>query len=145
MNRKQLLLAATAIFFAVQLVVIGSVIVQGSIVLSRGVECRFKATGYDPHDPLRGKYIRFKPIIETQNADMILDDNDWYGGDVYFQISETPGKDGYTEVLRCALEPSDDGFWLGPVSAWREYSLDYSDRKDDEKWDDFVGKTLFQY
>ena len=66
---------------------------------ARGVECRFKATGYDPSDPLRGRYVRFQADVSTTAVDEALSD---YFHKAYFQLSETPDAAGLTPVLRCA-------------------------------------------
>ncbi|MBQ4480695.1 MAG: GDYXXLXY domain-containing protein [Victivallales bacterium] len=141
MKRRTLYLATTACFFVLQLLVIGSVIVKGNLVIARGVECRFKATGYDPSDPIRGRYVRFSAEVETMAIDEALaTDEALYVGwsKAYFQLSETPDESGLTQVLRCAAEPSEDGLWIGPVRTYITFSLSWNDQQADEKLEDFV-------
>ena len=129
MNRRNLYLAATAVFFVLQLAVIGSVIVWGNLVLARGVECRFKATGYDPSDPLRGRYVRFEADVSTTAVDEALSD---YFHKAYFQLSETPDAAGLTPVLRCAAEPTTEGLWIGPVETYINHTLSWHDQEENE-------------
>ena len=117
-----------------QLAVIGSVIVKGNIVLSRGVECRFKATGYDPGDPLRGRYVRFDAQVETKVFDEGLDMG---VNKAYFLLSETPDASGFTQVLRCSAKPTSEGVWIGPVKMRIDHTLPYSEMKEGESWEDF--------
>ncbi len=133
MSKRKWLLAATVGFFVLQLVVIGSVIVQGNLVLARGVECRFKATGYDPSDPLRGRYVRFNAQVETAVIDAALLDKSF--PKAYFQLSETLDDSGLTPVLRCAAEPAGEGLWIGPVMT----RIDYApiDHRDGESWEEY--------
>ena len=136
MSRHPIFLAATACFLIVQLAVISSVVVQGNRVLSRGVECRFKVTGYDPSDVLRGRYVQFTPRIMAEEFD-----GEFLQGRhldrAYFQLSETPDPEtGLTQVLRCAKEPSPDGVWIGPLHAWLMHSLAEGTRE---------GETLEDY
>ncbi|MBR0458333.1 MAG: GDYXXLXY domain-containing protein [Victivallales bacterium] len=135
MNRRILHLAATLGFYLLSLAVIGSVIVKGNLVLSHGVECRFKATGYDPSDPLRGRYVRFQAQVETPVIDKALLDE--WNAKAYFQLSETPDETGFTQVLRCAAKPTDEGLWIGPVKTEIHHSLSWSDKKEGENWEDF--------
>lgn len=141
MKRRTMYLAATACFLVLQLAVIGSVIVKGNLVIARGVECRFKATGYDPSDPLRGRYVQFKAEVETMVIDKsLVTDDALYGRwtKSYFQLSETPDASGLTQVLCCAAEPSEDGLWIGPVKTYITPSLSWSDQRPDEKYEDFA-------
>ena len=137
---RAILLWGTALFLLAQLVVIGSVIVEGERVLSRGVECRFRVRGYDPHDPLRGKYIRFTPEIEATEIEPALlpkDHSRWHSSRAWFELSETPEADGYTKILRCAASPSAKGLWIGPMETHFDYALGYDQKGKDEKWEDF--------
>ena len=136
MNKRTITIAAAAAFLVVQLVVIGSVIVKGNLVVSRGVECRFKATGYDPSDPLRGRYVQFEAQVETQVIDKVLSSE---GGcqNAYFQLSEKPDASGFTQVLRCAAKPTDDGVWIGPMKTFITYSMNWNEQKEGESWEEF--------
>ena len=145
MSKRKWFLAATVVFFVLQLVVIGSVIVQGNLVLIRGVECRFKATGYDPSDPLRGRYVRFNAQVETPVIDEVLLNernikHRGYRGSViaYFQLSETLDESGFTKVLRCAAEPTGEGLWIGPVKTYIDYAPII--HRDGESWEDFEAR-----
>lgn len=134
MSRRSIYIAATVCLLVLQLAVIGSVIVKGNIVLSRGVECRFKATGYDPSDPLRGRYVRFDAQVETKVFDEGLDMG---VNKAYFQLSETPDASGFTQVLRCSAKPTSEGVWIGPVKMRIDHTLPYSEMKEGESWEDF--------
>ncbi len=137
MNRRTIYLAAATCFLVLQMAVIGSVIVKGNLVITKGVECKFQATGYDPSDPLRGRYVQFAVQIKTTVLDDALDKDAW-DQKTYFQLSETPDASGFTQVLRCAATPTEDGLWIGPVKTRIDYSLEWSDPTiDDEKWEDF--------
>ena len=129
MNKRNLYLTATAVFFVLQLAVIGSVIVQGNLVLARGVECRFKATGYDPSDPLRGRYVRFQADVSTTAVDEALSNRFCKA---YFQLSETPDADGLTPVLRCAAKPTAEGLWIGPLETCINHTLSWGDQEENE-------------
>ena len=137
MNRQRMVIVATALCLVIQLAVIGSVIVSGNLTLSRGIECRFKASGYDPSDPLRGRYLRFTAEIRTENIDESISRDRW-GQKAYFQFSETPDESGYTRVLRCASKPSNDGVWVGPVPMYIDSSLSLNDKGEQESWEDFM-------
>ena len=136
MSIRSIYIAATVCLLVLQLAVIGSVIVKGNIVLSRGVECRFKATGYDPSDPLRGRYVRFDALVETKVFDEGLSERAW--GKAYFQLSETPDASGFTQVLRCAEKPTSEGLWIGPVKMQIDYTLPYSEMREGESCEDFL-------
>ncbi len=136
MSRRSLYLAATALFLVLQLAVVGSVIVKGNLVLSRGVECRFKATGYDPSDPLRGRYVRFEAQVETKVFDQKVFDT----CRAYFQLSETPDESGFTQVLRCARQPTSEGLWIGPVTTYITRSLSFDEKREDEDWSDLYDR-----
>ena len=135
MNRRTIYLAASTCFLVLQLAVIGSVIVKGNLVMDKGVECKFRATGYDPSDPLRGRYVQFAVEIKTTVLDDALDEA--WDQKAYFQLSETPDASGFTQVLRCAATPAEDGLWIGPVKTRIDSSLSWGDRQKDEKWEDF--------
>ena len=134
MSRRTIYIAVTLCFLVLQLAVIGSVIVKGNLVMARGVECRFKATGYDPSDPLRGRYVDFRVVVETKVIGEGL--KDW-SEKAFFQLSETPDASGFTQVLRCADKPSEDGLWVGPVKTYITYSLSWDEHNDGESWEDF--------
>ena len=137
MNRRTMYIVATACFLVLQLAVIGSVIVKGNLVIANGVECRFKATGYDPNDPLRGRYVQFNAEVETTVIDKALEKEWGDNNKAYFLVSETPDASGFTQVLRCAAEPSDTGVWIGPVRTTFDYSLKWGDKKEGENWEDY--------
>lgn len=120
MKRNQIYLLATAAFFIVSLLTIGTVIRNAIQIQTKGVECRFECQGYDPYDPIRGRYIRIYPIVRTtelkgkfaESRDNALA---YYKNKAYFQVAETPGEDGLTKVLCCSDAPTSEGVWFGPV------------------------------
>ena len=136
MNRRTIYLAAATCFLVLQLAVIGSVIVKGNLVITKGVECKFQATGYDPSDPLRGRYVQFAVQIKTTVLDDALDKDAW-DQKAYFQLSETPDASGFTQVIRCAEKPTSEGLWIGPVKMHIDYTLPYSEMREGESWEDF--------
>ena len=135
MNRKSLVVAVA---LAVQVVAIGWLIWRYERIVSQGTEVRFACRAYDPYDPFRGRYLRTRVSEDCTNlAFQVCETNRHEFGGRLFARLEPAGDGGLWRVAEVAVAPGDEGLWVRPKGSSVDYRLDWSERRQDEGWDDF--------
>lgn len=136
MKKKTLYLVATAIL---QCFAVGWLIYRYERVVRCGTQVRFLCRAHDPYDPFRGSYLSVDASQSVTNVGERIKAKFKGGGragDVFARIEE--GTNGLWRVAEVSSSPRENEIWIKPNAVSLGYSLDYSEKKPDEKWDDFM-------
>ncbi len=125
-----------AAVLAAQCLAIGWLIYRYERVVTHGVEVRFKCQAYDPYDPLRGRYLDTTVRETTVNFPKSITYDTWrYRNKCVVRLE--PSTNGLWKVAEAAFEPTGDGIWVNPKGSYVDYQLTWSDKKDDETYEEF--------
>jgi len=138
MKKTAFVLAA----LAVQCAAIGWLIWRYEDVVRNGVEVRFKCSAYDPSDPFRGRYLR---VSVTESCTNLLERSNGQEWDTYYNHNKglfaelERSADGLWFVAAVADSPQDgNGLWIKPKRVHVEHAVRWSDKLDDESYEDFT-------
>lgn len=133
MNRKMIFVGALLL---VQCLAVGFLIYRYERVVTRGTEVRFRCQAYDPSDPWRGRYLRVAVRERTEKIPKTVTE-DRHSERNKFYVRIEPSTNGLWGVAEAAYEPSAEGVWVKPKSSRVERTVTWSDKRNDESYDDF--------
>ncbi|MDD4816483.1 MAG: GDYXXLXY domain-containing protein [Victivallaceae bacterium] len=96
-------------------------IVDCENIIRNGVEYRVRVTGYDPYDPIRGRYIAVRlvlPDYRITEAERAGFENRWFLRRAYATL--TSDEDGFAKIVALSAVPPENGNWA-EVSGNLEY------------------------
>ena len=134
----------TALVLLLQLALAGWLWARWELVVRHGTELRVPCRGYDPSDPVRGRYIRVTAELDVPegagddafNA-AVRTDTFPAVKDVYVQVNPKDPESGLTTVTALAMAPGSDGVWIGPLDVFFRWRIGWNERGKDESHDDF--------
>ena len=130
-NKAKAILAAATL--AVQCAAVGWLVWRYESIVRGGTEVRFRCEAYDPYDPLRGRYL-MTTVRESCQVDGHV--NECYGLKGYVKL--LPSTNGLWRVAAVENAPGKDGgIWVKPRLIVVEHAVGWSEKRDDETWEDF--------
>lgn len=117
-NNKKLLMILFGILAVLAITLPG---IKNELTLKFGTPYKVKIQGYDPYDPIRGKYIQFTIDTSTISTDAVFND---FNTKVCY-LSLTPDSNGYYILDKAFLnKPKDKPFYLKSF-IYRSYDETY--------------------
>lgn len=118
-NKKQILMVIFGILTVLAITLPG---IKHELTLNLGETYKIKIQGYDPYDPVRGKYIQFSIDTSTIITDIVFDDT----RSKVCYVTLKPTEDGYYILEKAYLsKPKDNNIYLKTV-VYKDYDETYS-------------------
>ncbi|MGL5256917.1 MAG: GDYXXLXY domain-containing protein [Proteocatella sp.] len=117
-NKKQILMAIFGLLTIFAIILPG---IKHELTLNLGETYKIKIQGYDPYDPVRGKYIQFSIDTSTIITDIMFEDTRSKVCYVTLKSSE----DGYHTLEKAYLnKPKDNDIYLKTI-IYKDYDDSY--------------------
>lgn len=121
--KKAVWIRLAAVALAVQAAGLGWLVARYERVLAQGEEIRVPCEGFDPSDPLRGRYLQVAARLDCDEVEGREGGEwqwDWGTRKRYHALLEPADGGGPAthRVARVALSPGEEGLWVKASDCW---------------------------